>query len=605
MRKALIFVYKKYQLVQALNLCDELSRDGKLPQILTKDSFAADSRQYPVKDFTFYEKSARLNFYSMREEAYGLFMSLPGEKISGDLSFRELAKYKDISLWDLSVDYITPRLQAILYEFNILEAVLNFERPSEVVIISEDSNLERLLVLVCKEKHIPVSICNKTNNRRPGINKAVLLIKRTKRFMKGLVYFSFNMIKSGRDKRYKIIFFPSVNRSLCSILPIIQKYDVNERLVINTFPCSSKKFKELGIPYREFWGYKWYAILDRNAHRLLKEIYDSARHSFFLNKVMYKGVSIGCMLEDMFEELVFDIFYHNIQKVDIVREILTRHKPEVVIVIHYSVDIALTAKSMSIPVVAMQSCSIYEFCFFGPLIHDAVIVDGDYWKQYLLKSQVIDAGKVHVAGPVKFDYPGLGNEDSRSLPRFKKIVIFAANNSYLNMDIIDHEKIRDLKAICAAMKNIKEAHLIIKAHPYERDLNLYKGIAREAGLSEYSIVQDAEMLGLISRSDLLITLNSTASYDAVLLDKNVISLCGVSDFEPEDMWDFRRYNAAVILDNLGDLEKCIRKTLFDPETMAILKKGRGLYISEHAHKLDKMASCRAKEAIDRFVEINP
>lgn len=606
MHKTLIFVYKKSQLTQALHLYDKLSRQEKNTLVLTKYNSVADSQIYPVKDFKFYEKFSKLNFRNMREEAYDLFLFLPREKISDKLTFKELTKYKDISLWDLSIDYTLPRLQSVFYEFNMLEEALNFERPSAVIIMSENSNLEKLFALICKERQIPISIHNKTNSSRQNIYKVfkrfIFFIKKIKRFIKSLFYFSVNMIKTRRnDRKYKIIFFASVKRSLSSILPIIYKYDASERLVISTFSCSSKKFKELKIPYMDFYGYKLYGVFDRYAQRLLKEIYRSVYNRDFLNKVTYREVSIGAMLNDIFEELVFEIFYHNIQKVDIVREILVQHKPEAIVVIDYSVDIALIAKAMSVPIVALQSRSIDEFCFFGPIIHDAVILDGNYWKQYLLKRQDIDPEKIYLTGPVKFDYFKLDNKNLRSSPRSKKTVIFAANNPYLDMGIVDYEKIKDLKATCAAMKNIKEAHLIIKAHPYEKDLDLYNNIAKEAGLLEYDIIQDIEMLELIGHSDLLITLNSTAGYDAVLLDKNVMSLCGVSNFEPEDIWNFRKYNAAIILDNPEDLEKYIRKTLFDPETIAKLKEGRKLYISEHAHKLDNKASCRAKEVIDQFL----
>ena len=151
------------------------------------------------------------------------------------------------------------------------------------------------------------------------------------------------------------------------------------------------------------------------------------------------------------------------------------------------------------------------------------------------------------------------------------------------------------------MKNIKEAHLIIKLHPYEEDLNLYKDIAKKAELLNYSIIKDIEILKLIRRSDLVITHNSTTSFEAVLLDKNVISLCGVSNFEPEDIWNFRKYNAVITLDNLENLEKCIRNALFDLETISRLKKGREGYVREYAYKLDGNASIRVKKVIDQFL----
>lgn len=611
--KTLIFVSKKSQFNQALKLYNSLFSNGENALILTRYIFSDFflKQRYPIKDFQFYEKYLQISFQVIAQEAYGLFNSLAEEKAHNNLTLRELTKYKDISLWDLSVEDISLRFQKILYEFNMLEAVLNFERPSKIIVISEDSDLKQLLISICKERQIHFSIYNNAGKKNQNISKVfkrmVFLLKKVKRFKKSLFYFGVNLIKAREgSQKYKVIFFSSVERYLGSILPVIYKYDINERLIINTFPCSSKRFKALRIPYMDFDGYKLYSIYDKYAQRLLKEIYNSVHSNDFLNKIMYKKVSIGGILNDMLEELIFETFYHNIQKVDIIREILRQHKPRAIVVIHYSVDIALTAKSMSTPVIAIQSCSIDEFCLFGPLIHDAVILDGNYWKEYLLKKQDINPEKIHVTGPVRFDdCPGLEDrlniKDFCNLPSSKKIVVFAANYPYLNMTVMDHEKIKNLNAIYAAMKNIKEAHLVIKLHPYEKDLDLYKSIAKKVKLLGYSIVKDVEMLELTRHSDLLITQVSTAGYGAVLLDKNVISLCGTSNFEPEDIWDFRKYDAAIVLDNFEDLEKSIRKALFDPDTMYRLKEGRKKYIYEHAYKLDGNVSTRVKDVIDRFL----
>lgn len=608
MNKSLIFICEKSQLIQALNLEKKLSFEGKKTSLLTKRNFANNGKTYPVRDFKFYERTAKFNFHDMRKEAYGLFMSLGQKKISDKATLKKMTEYKGVSLWDMSVDYITPRLQSVLYEFNMLAYILTVEMPSQVIVINNEAGSEKLIELLCAQKNIPFSVHNKEEPKKQNIGglskKAVLLLKRIKRFSKSLFYLSLNTIKfRQKSKKYKVVFFPSVERYLCSVLPVIHKYNADERLVVSTFSCSSNKLKECGIDYRELWGYRLYDVFNKPVQNLLKEIYGLVSSDDFLSKIVYRNVLIGCMLNEIFEELIFEIFYHNVQKINIISNVLEQHKPETVVVIHYCVDVSLVAHSMSIPIVAMQSCSIYEFCFFGPLIHDAVIVDGNYWKEYLLQNNDIDFNKIHVTGPVKFEYTKLENKNLLNLPRTKKIVTFAANNSYLDMGIIDYEKIRDIEAICRAIRNIKETHLVVKAHPYEKNLNLYETIAREAGLSDYSIIHNGDMMELLNSSDLLIALNSTASYDAVLLNKNVISLCGVSTFEPEDMWNFKEYNAAIILDNPEDLEKCIRKSLFDPDTIAGLKKGRELYIAAHAHKLDNKASCRAKKVIDSFIEI--
>ena len=179
-----------------------------------------------------------------------------------------------------------------------------------------------------------------------------------------------------------------------------------------------------------------------------------------------------------------------------------------------------------------------------------------------------------------------------------KNVVYAGGCMNLPLEMLTHERIEQFRSTCRAIKNIKEAHLIIKLHPYERKLNIYRKIVKETGLSNCSIVKNTEMLELFYNYDLLITLASTAAYEAVLLDKNVISLSGSSKFDPEDIWNFKKCDATIIVDNLEELEKYIRNALFNPETIFKLREGRKKYMYEHAYKLDGNASARLKEAID-------
>ena len=108
------------------------------------------------------------------------------------------------------------------------------------------------------------------------------------------------------------------------------------------------------------------------------------------------------------------------------------------------------------------------------------------------------------------------------------------------------------------------------------------------------------MLKVLKSCDLLITHLSKASYEAVLMNKNVLLLCYNSDFISDDIWDFKRYDAVMSVQNFSDLEYCIRKALFDPSTQFLLRKNRAEYIPEHVYKLDGNASIRVKEIIDRF-----
>lgn len=618
--ESIILAVNRAELPAALELYDKLNSIGKKALILTKDNTIASDKKFPVRSFQSYRNHFHFTYSNLMREAHGLLSSLAKEEVDKNLTLRELTKYKEVSLWDLSVQDIVSEFLPILYDLNTAETVLNFEKPREVHIINGVNNLEKIFGLVCKKKEIPFFIHKTANMRTFNLNKLfwkfIIFAKKIKRLLANLRFLFSNLIKSRNlNKKYKIVFFGSVERYLASILPVIFKYNNEERLVINIFSSSTKKLKELEIPYMDFYGYKPYGLINKDARNLLGKIQDAInKNNSFYDKLLFKEVAIGSILRNLFEKLIYEVFPHNMQKVDIARKILLSYRPEIVVVINSSVDIVLTAKTLSIPVLAIQSGFIEEFCCFGPIVANTITVNGSYWKEYLLKRQDVVPGKILVTGPTKFDAIlnkrfninssnkkiAYGN-NSNTLKGTRKKVIFASVYVDLPVEMFEYERIEQFRSVCKAIKDIREAHLIIKLHPCEKDLKIYKEIVQETNLTNYNIIRNVEMLEALSNCDLLITHTSTASYEAVVLDKNVISLFGSSKFESEDAWNFRKYGATIIIDNLKDLEKYIRSALFNPETQAKLKKGRVEYLYEHAYKLDGNASGRVKEVIDRFI----
>jgi len=612
--ESIILVVNRAELSRALDLYNKLISIGKKALILTKDNIIVSDKKVSVRSFLSYRDSFKFAYSNLTQEVDDLFSSLAKQEVSKNLSLRELTKYKGVSLWDLSAQDILPELLLILHDLNILEAVLNFERPGEVYVINGVNNLGKVLELICKKRQIPFFIHKAANRRVLNLNKFfckfIIFAKKIKRLLANLHFLFANLTKSKNlNKEYKVIFFTSLRRYLASILPITFKYNNEERLVINAFPSSSNELKEAKIPYMDFYGYKPYSLFNnRDARNLLRRIRNTInKNSLFCGKLLYKEVAIGTMVRSLFEKLIYEVFPHNMQKVDIARKILLSYRPEVIVAINSSIDIVLTAKTLSVPVVVVQSGHADEFRYLGPITADAVTVNGNYWKDYLLKTQDVDPNRIWVTGPPKFDIllnDRIDTKDSDmelEFDRFKKRVVFAVMHTDLIFGTRDCENKKQIRSVCHALKKIKEAHLIIKLHPYEKDLKVYKEIVQETGLTDYSMVKDAEMLKLLRNCDLLITHISTAGYEAVLLDKNVISLFGSSKFDPEDIWNFKKYGAAIVVDNLGELEKYIRKALFDPETISKLREGRNMYTYEHGCKLDGNASGRIKEVIDRFI----
>lgn len=620
MYDSIILVNSKAELNIVFDLYNELMHIGKKVLIVTTDNVNVSDKRYFIRGFQYYQNFFPSNSFDIEQKASDLFYSLAKEEVSNNLSLQKLTMYKGVSLWELSVHYVFVELFLILSNFNMLEAVLNTEEPSEVYVINDINRLKEMLGLLCKERKISFFVRNKTNKRILDVKKFfckfIVLARKIKRFFVSLRFLFSRLIKfKNLNKKYKVIFFSSVGRYLNSILPVMLKYNNEQRLVVDPSLGSSKTLKEFGIDYMDFYGYSLYDPFNLQTRGLLKRIQDTInKNAFFDRKVQYKGVYIGRLLVDTFERLICEIFPDNIQKINAIRRITSLHRPEVVAVINYSPDIVLTAKSLSIATVAIQNGFINELCFFGgSVIADAVTVEGNYWKEYLLRKKDIDSNRIYVTGSAKFDaiiknrFNIKDSSKMLNLDPTKKTVIFAGSGrtdfggTDLNIGILKDEKIKQLESVYIAMRNIREANLIVKLHPYENDFNLYEKMAKEVDLKDYTLIRDIEILKLLHNCDLLITQVSTVGYEAVLLDKNVISLCGSSNFLPDDIWDFKKYGAAINIYHLEELESYIRKALFDSETIAELKRGREEYIMEHAYKLDGNASSRVKEVIDSFL----
>lgn len=598
--KASFDVYKKL-----VNSCAEIL-------IVKNDNICVSDESYSVRSFQDYQGLFHSNYPALLKDAYDLFYSLGKRELRGNKPLREFTIYRGVSLWDVSVFSVFSELLPILHDFNMLETILDFEKPSDVYVIKDVNKLEKMMVLICKKKNINFYIRAKSEKKLLKIEKLFLetlfFLKKIKRFLRGLYFLTGNFIKSKKlNNKYKIIFFASVNRYLDSILPILDKYNSQERLVVNVFSCASKRLKKLKVPYVEFCGFKPYGFFDNESRSFIRKIKDEIGANGILFKgLSYKGVEIDSLLVDFFEKLVREIFVDELQKIDVIRKIILHYQPKAIVVINYDANIVLVAKTLHVPCIGISNGFVGEFCNYGPFIFDAVTVDGSYWKDYLLKRQDIDQDGINITGPVRFDAVSKKRNSDKKLSALisgvpKKIVVFTSTYVDLPMSMAEYDRIQEIESICRAMKGIKDAHLVIKLHACEKDRRSYKKIAKEAGLSNYTILQNVDMLELICYSDLIIMHISTAGYEAVLLDKNVITLHGSSNYEKEDIWNFRKYNAVLGIDDLKDLEKSIRKVLFDPETIDRLKKGREEYIKEHAYKLDGKASDRVKQVIDRFV----
>ena len=201
--ESIIFLSDKRYLNSALELCDTLVQAGKKVLILADDNCDVAAKKYSIRRFEYYYDIFPKDYSTLRQDASALFDLLAEEEIYDGATLRELTKYNGVSLLDLSAKYIFSKLLPVLYYFNMLEAIVGFEKPSEAHIINGTSNSEKIFELICEKKQLP-SFIHKTPCRQKNaclkrcLKGAFAYVKQLKRFIVSLRCLLKNLLKFGR-----------------------------------------------------------------------------------------------------------------------------------------------------------------------------------------------------------------------------------------------------------------------------------------------------------------------------------------------------------------------------------------------------------------------
>lgn len=211
-----------------------------------------------------------------------------------------------------------------------------------------------------------------------------------------------------------------------------------------------------------------------------------------------------------------------------------------------------------------------------------------------------DAKQIIVTGQPRYDilYVIKRNYDRNEilkklgLETNKKIVLWTTQTHALSLD----ENVKNITAVYHAMRDIKNAQLIIKLHPAEdQQAPLY---TKDKSIRPIIFRGEEDTYSLIAACDILITKHSTTAMEAIALNKPVIIL---SLDEKTSKTDYEKEKVALGVRDKKDLKPLIEKLLRgDLE----LSKNRERYIEKYLYKIDGKASKRAvgliiKELIKR------
>lgn len=566
-----------------------------------------------------YKTSGNIKLADIWKDFCLLFINWADVRLRNSSTLRDLTKYDGISLWEISSQELLKELTTIIDKINGAEEALKAEVPAEVIIFNSKGLLEKVFLSFCQTRRIPIRIhrAHKILGRGfpfPNLFFSIVeFSKKIKRFLVSARYCLSGFLRQRLkiQLKPKVIFFVSLERYLETLLPVINLFRQEERLVINlTLPGSAQKLRQENIFFAEFDGYILNYPFNKRVDKFLQKIWHTIESDLeFQKKLNYKDIPLWDLVREVFYNLIFVIFKNKMYRLDVVRKIIISYRPKVIVIPNNAPYIIQAARNLGVCTIAMQCASVSEFIYYGSIASDMVTVDGRHWKNLLVNYGVPES-KILVAGPPRFDIVFKKKRECASetrraffnkmkIDKNKKLVVFAGTvePSYG----LSRLRYRDLIfGLYNTVKDLKNIQLLTKLHPYELYPRIHQEIARDTGLNNLIVVGDTDKWELLFACDLLISFGSTMGYEAIILDKPVINLEPFSLLD--DMWNFKTSGAAICIDNLTKLKNAIENILFNPLFALRLQEKRRSYAQNYTDYLGK-ASVIVKKTIEDYTVV--
>jgi hypothetical protein len=235
-----------------------------------------------------------------------------------------------------------------------------------------------------------------------------------------------------------------------------------------------------------------------------------------------------------------------------------------------------------------------------------ICANGENEKAALIK-QGIDAKKITVTGQPRFDVLYSDRwKDSRGRVfndfdfSLEDKLILILTQPFFEDGLWSREQRETLvTGLLTEIQTILGCFPIIKIHPRE-SVESYKTILDHLGLSTVPVVRlETPLYDLLSASDLVIGVSSTAMLEAMIFDKTVIM---ANLFNEPDHFGFISSGAVLPVNSLEDLPSVVRTAFHDEEFMKKMSDARSKFVYNNAYIQDGLAAQRISKLIVQMIE---
>lgn len=545
-------------------------------------------------------------------------------KIDG-VAFLSLFEYDDISLWWFIYQSLIPLYKKLV---NFIEKFLNLidtEKPKTVRIV-DNFNKFTLIEQICKQQKINFEYSHISKQRNIGKNKFEQLIEKSR----------YDKITKNKINTRKKLFteisdtIPSMQNKILFAIPTSYRREIfdhkkgistkGEHLIQPIFNLiDSNDFIGLDLDYT-FKGdfdilserlsdntLNWLPIeallsFQSESNSFLSKYSNLLKNQKFQDLFTFKGISLWPSLNFFFHSMSYAPYLpFYIKLIHSLQDHFQKNTPKAIFLPYETGPLSLVlisvSKKFKIKTIGIQHGYIYNdspmYSFttfwnkqnpFGFLIPDTMLLFGDETKKLLMKKNYPEQNLFVFGNPNFFNIEQIEKIFSNNelkikyeINNEKNIILFTTGKLqpyYSSHGEYDYD-VKILTHLLENFSNNKKYTIVLKPHPQEKNVDIYKTLIQKYGATNFMIIQ-GNVLELIYISSIVISVFSSTMLDSLCFKKPVIRVKFDDENPIFDQTD------AVLKTNLADLSLNITDILENNEQKNILlNNGKDFVLSQY------------------------
>lgn len=398
------------------------------------------------------------------------------------------------------------------------------------------------------------------------------------------------------------------------IIDKIKKDRQVKELVLFADPLSSRSYKKLTNQENIYSYYdKTLSNKAKNTAKNLFRKWQKIDQNTKNNLLKSKNYSLWTYLKYSFDFFFSEeFFYILILYYEICKKIIKMENIKIIILTSQSgffeKCMLAAAKTLNLPSIQIQHG-------IGLGILDVTyptkrLVFSDDYKKELIENG-LKKENIIVTGPIIFDDIIINkNTNPRKKEKRKKTNILIATGSFIEDSLLSKKKyFKKIKKLLTVIQKINNTSVIIKLHPREKYETEYQKILNELKFYRAEVLQKISrerFYNLIRECDSFINFGSTTAFEAMIIDKPIVTIelisLNKSIFKDNFCQIIKNSGATININYNEDLKGGIEKSLKNEEIFKIKRKE---FVKKYCYKVDGKAYERTVDYIYSLINRYP